>query len=141
MLAILATRGLYEEQPELWKLGERGRARALRPTRARASMSAVGHIGVSGLAYAHPGGELLFSDVSFRVAPGQHVGLAEEGNLELVGPCDRPIGVVDPFLAGAVEPGQRFWLFLYPGTITSLRHVWTHPVFAAAAAAVKEKLL
>ena len=29
MLAILATRGLYEEQPELWKLGERGRARTL----------------------------------------------------------------------------------------------------------------
>lgn len=30
---------------------------------------------VSGLAYAHPGGDLLFSDVSFRVSPGQHVGL------------------------------------------------------------------
>ena len=74
-----------------------------------------------------------------RLAPGQHVGLVEEGNLELVGPCDRPIGAVDPFLAAEVEPGQRFWLFLYPGTITSLRHVWTHPVFTAAAAAVKEK--
>jgi ATPase subunit of ABC transporter with duplicated ATPase domains len=35
----------------------------------------MSHIAVSGLAYAHPGGELLFSDVSFRVAPGQHVGL------------------------------------------------------------------
>ncbi|HEY1510792.1 MAG TPA: ATP-binding cassette domain-containing protein [Solirubrobacteraceae bacterium] len=30
---------------------------------------------MSRLAYAHPGGELLFSDVSFRVSPGQHVGL------------------------------------------------------------------
>ncbi len=30
---------------------------------------------VQGLAYAHPGGDLLFSDVSFRVSPGQHVGL------------------------------------------------------------------
>ena len=30
---------------------------------------------VSNLAYAHPGGDLLFSDVSFRIAPGQHVGL------------------------------------------------------------------
>jgi ATPase subunit of ABC transporter with duplicated ATPase domains len=30
---------------------------------------------VQGLAYAHPGGDLLFSDVSFRVPPGQHAGL------------------------------------------------------------------
>src|SRR5450432_2401506 len=33
------------------------------------------HVAVSGLAYAHPGGDLLFSDVSFRISPGQHVGL------------------------------------------------------------------
>ena len=35
----------------------------------------MGHVVVSRLAYAHPGGEVLFSDVSFRVSPGQHVGL------------------------------------------------------------------
>lgn len=29
MLSILATRGLYEEQPELWEMGERGRAHTL----------------------------------------------------------------------------------------------------------------
>ena len=29
----------------------------------------------SNLAYAHPGGDLLFSGVSFRIAPGTHVGL------------------------------------------------------------------
>jgi hypothetical protein len=29
LLALLATRGLYEEQPALWKLGERGRKHTL----------------------------------------------------------------------------------------------------------------
>ncbi|HEX8101058.1 MAG TPA: ATP-binding cassette domain-containing protein [Solirubrobacteraceae bacterium] len=35
----------------------------------------MGHIVCSGLAYAHPGGDLLFSDVAFRISPGDHVGL------------------------------------------------------------------
>jgi ATPase subunit of ABC transporter with duplicated ATPase domains len=35
----------------------------------------MGNIAVSGLAFAHPNGELLFSEVSFAVAPGRHVGL------------------------------------------------------------------
>jgi ATPase subunit of ABC transporter with duplicated ATPase domains len=38
-------------------------------------MAGMGHVVVSHLAYSHPGGDLLFSDVSFRVSPGQHVGL------------------------------------------------------------------
>jgi len=35
----------------------------------------MGHVAVSRLAFAYPDGELLFSDVSFRVASGAHVGL------------------------------------------------------------------
>jgi ATPase subunit of ABC transporter with duplicated ATPase domains len=34
----------------------------------------MGHITVARLAYAHPGGDLLFSDVSFQLSPGQHAG-------------------------------------------------------------------
>jgi hypothetical protein len=75
-----------------------------------------------------------------RLTPGQHVGLVREDDPEMVGPCEHTIGVVDPYLTAAVEPGRRFWLFLYPGSITGLRHVWTHPAFAKAAAAVKGKL-
>jgi hypothetical protein len=48
------------------------------------------------------------------------------------------LGVVDPFLRGPVLENQRFWLFLLPDTITSLRHVWTHPSFVAKPP-VKEK--
>jgi ATPase subunit of ABC transporter with duplicated ATPase domains len=35
----------------------------------------MAHVSVAHLSYAHPGGELLFSDVSFQVPPGQHAGL------------------------------------------------------------------
>lgn len=39
------------------------------------------------------------------------------------------VGVADPFLSVAVMTGQRFWLYLQPGSITSLRHEWEHPSF------------
>jgi hypothetical protein len=37
------------------------------------------------------------------------------------------VGIVDPFLGGRVEALQRFYVFLNPGSISSLRHEWTHP--------------
>ncbi len=40
------------------------------------------------------------------------------------------VGIVDPFLTQPVEIGQRFWIFLFPGTITGMRHLWSHPAFA-----------
>lgn len=60
-----------------------------------------------------------------KLWPGQDVGIIEGG----AGVCDKPLGIVDPFLKSAVQPGQYFWLVVYPRQIQSLRHVWTHPDF------------
>lgn len=60
------------------------------------------------------------------LAPGQRVAIQDgKAVLRVVG----QVGVVDPFLDLAVRKGERFWLFMAPGTVTALRHAWYHSAF------------
>ena len=72
-----------------------------------------------------------------RLSPGEHIFLRDGKAWGNTGATNAPplLGIVDPFLEDKLQPGQPFWLVIYPRKITSLRHVWSHPELADEAGA------
>jgi hypothetical protein len=63
--------------------------------------------------------------------PGQHVSAHydHERKRYVAKTSGATCGVVDPYLRRPAFEGDTVWVLLYPGTITGLRHEWTHPGF------------
>lgn len=61
--------------------------------------------------------------------PGDEVGRLADGTFGRA--AEKPLGIIDPFIpkTGVLNKGDRVFLFIEPGTIRSLRHVWEHPEF------------
>jgi hypothetical protein len=74
-----------------------------------------------------------------RLYPGDHVGFVSEGIVAKRD--DKLIGIVDPFLMKPVAEGQRFFLCLYPKTVTGMRHHWQHPAFGIPSAGIPQSEL
>ncbi len=101
-------RGDKQDCPQLGKLIERD---------ASARRDAI-HIAVAP----------LLADEELR--PGQRIGLWRNGTVLLATSRAPHVAIVDPFLTENVPRGAQFYACLIPYTVTSLRHVWTHPAFA-----------
>lgn len=94
----------------------------------------IGHIGVRDAIHV----PIISAVAKTDLAAGCPVRLLDTGEVEHV-EMWQCVGVVDPFLGGHVQSGQQCWVFIKPGSISSLTHKWTHKGIPDIAEVVPDK--
>lgn len=64
-----------------------------------------------------------------QLKPGARVGVERLASGEMISCDTNHIGVVDPFRERAIWKDEVFYLCLFPGSVTGMRHHWSHPAF------------
>lgn len=72
---------------------------------------------------------VIVAEAGEHLSPGQHVMQYHDIVVMCATRGKYTIGIVDPFLKKDVAPGERFWLFMMPGTVQNLRHEWDADAF------------
>lgn len=64
-----------------------------------------------------------------RLSPGQVIGFVKGSQTVVTGNPKVALGIIDPYLVNNLKKGDWCYMLMFPNTITSLRHEWTHPAF------------
>lgn len=94
----------------------------------------VGHIGVRDAIHC----PIISAVAKMNLNVGTPVVILESGEAEQ-SDFFSYVGIVDPFLKAYVQKGEQFWVWVKPGSISSLTHKWTHNRIPDVAEVVPEK--
>lgn len=94
----------------------------------------VGHTGVRDAIHC----PIISAVAKMNLNVGTPVSILETGEAEQ-SDLHTCVGIVDPFLRRCVQRGEQFWVWVRPGSISSLTHKWTHKLIPDFAEIVPAK--
>jgi hypothetical protein len=70
---------------------------------------------------------VISMEAAEKLNPGDHIQV-DGGMVRKCSNKNQSVGIVDPF-GTSVKRGDGVWVCLKPNTVTSIKHVWEHPLF------------